>query len=153
MKLVFVYASTSGNVEATMGYIANKLSKVGYETELVRVEKVDFSVFEKNEIFVLGTSTWDHGTINPFWDKMLEEIKTKRVEGKKACFVGLGDVRYEPVYFCKGIDTLRDIFLQAGGVQIGVTLKINGDPYVMFNQEKSLINIWTDNLIAQLKNV
>jgi flavodoxin len=149
MNVSLVYASTSGNVEATMENIAARLSEANFKCELLRVEKIDFSVFQKNSFFILATSTWDHGIINPFWDKMLSEFEKNSLSGKKSAFVGLGDFRYEPVYFCRGIDTLRDAFLKAGGEQVGVSLKVNGDPYEQFEK---LVKIWTDNLIKQLQN-
>jgi flavodoxin I len=150
MIIPFIYASTSGNVEATMENISQKVSGVGAKTELFRVEKCDFSIIENNEIFVFATSTWDHGTLNPFWDKFVLEFSKHDLKGKKAFFVGLGDFRYEAVYFCRGIDTLKDSFLGAGGLQIGATLKVNGDPFAQFDK---LIAIWTDNLVKELKNL
>jgi flavodoxin len=149
MNVSLVYASTSGNVEATMENIAARLCEANFKCELLRVEKINFSVFKKEKFFILATSTWDHGIINPFWDKMISEFEKNSLSGKKAAFVGLGDFRYEPVYFCRGIDILRDYFIKAGGEQVGVTLKVNGDPYEQFDK---LVKIWTDNLIKQLQD-
>jgi flavodoxin I len=143
MTIPFIYASASGNVEATMENIAFQISKLVVETPLYKVEKTPFDVVKDNSIMVFGTSTWDHGTLNPFWNNMLVEIGKNSMAGKKVAFVGLGDIRYESLYFCRGIDTLRDAFVAAGGVQLGMTLKINGDPFSQFDK---IVAIWSAKL-------
>jgi flavodoxin len=148
MIIPFIYASTSGNVEATMEHIAAEVTKLGIDTPMYKVEKTSYDIIRDNSVFVLGTSTWEHGVLNPFWDKMLVEISKNSMTGKKASFVGLGDIRYEPIYFCRGIDTLRDKFVESGGEQLGLTLKVNGDPYKELDK---LVAIWTGQLIEIIK--
>lgn len=143
-----IYASTSGNTEATIEQIATILNNNKFQTQLFRVEKTTPEILRKNDFIIFGTSTWGHGELNPLWKKMLTEMETTNFTGKKAAFVGLGDFRYEPVYFCKGIDILKDTFVKSGGEQVHMTLKINGDPYAQFDK---LIKVWTEGLIVELK--
>lgn len=154
MEIQIIYASASGNVEATMEYIAEQFNAVNIKNSLNKVEKTPFEKIQNNEIFLFATSTWEHGRINPFWDENLKLIKENDMSGKRALFVGLGDFRYETLYFCRGIDMLRDTFVNAGGIQIGATLKINGDPYVLFEKgdKPSLLQIWIERAVSEIRN-
>jgi len=145
-----IYASTIGNTEATIEKIASNLDKNGYTTQKYRVEKIVNlkELLEQNNMFIFATSTWRHGDINPLWEKYLPEYNTMDFKDKYAGFVGCGDFRYEPLYFCRGIDILKDNFVKNGGTQVHMTLKVNGDPYQHFDK---LIKVWTDGFIQELK--
>ena len=148
-KLIeIIYASTSGNVEAVCQKISDILNENGIPSQLHRAENTDFSVINDNNLFLLATSTWEHGEINPFFSNLLKEISNKDITGKKSAFVGLGDTRYEQILFCKGIDILRETFLKSNGSEMLTTLKINGEPYGYFD---STIQTWTQRLIDILK--
>ena len=66
-------------------------------------------------------------------------------QNKQAAFVGLGDRRYEPVFFCKGVNDIRDLWLEKGGEETGTTLKIQGEPY---EQLATVVSPWA-NLLAK----
>ncbi len=142
-----IYASTSGNVESVCEKISDILTSHKIQTSLHRAENTDFSVIAGNELFIFATSTWEHGEINPFFNKLLSEIASNDLAGKTAAFVGLGDTRYEQILFCKGVDILRDAFLKSGGTEISTTLKINGEPYDYMN---TTIKMWSDRLASLL---
>lgn len=144
-----IYASTSGNVEAVCQKISDILGAQNIESVMHRAEKTDFSVIADNGLFILATSTWEHGEINPFFNKLLAEISANDLSGKKAAFVGLGDTRYEQILFCKGIDILREACLKSGGQELLTTLKINGEPY---EQMDTTVATWTNRLVELLKN-
>lgn len=144
-----IYASTSGNVEATCQRISDLLQEAGFKTSLHRAEKTDISVIKESIFCLFATSTWEHGEINPFFNKLLAEIEKNDLAGKTAGFIGLGDTRYEQVLFCKGIDIVRDAFLKSGGKDVCSPLKINGEPYQYFST--TVLN-WTNKLIGVLKD-
>jgi flavodoxin len=144
-----IYASTSGNVEATCQRISDLLHEAGFKTSLYRAENTDINLIKESAFYLFATSTWEHGEINPFFYKLLVEIEKTDLTGKSAGFIGLGDTRYEQVLFCKGIDILRDAFLKSGGKDVYSPLKINGEPYQYFNT--TVLN-WTNKLIEILKN-
>lgn len=133
MGIYLIYASTSGNVEVTMEYVSGFLKKRGFEVFLSRAERTPIEVIEKHKKFVFGTSTWQHGNLNPFFMKLYEEMKNLDFRGKQAAFVGLGDRRYEPILFCEGIVKIRHLFLKNGGEEVGNYLKIQGEPYGQLN--------------------
>lgn len=143
MGIYIIYASTSGNVEVTMEYISGFLHKGGFEVFLSRAEQTPIETIEKHKRFVFGTSTWQHGNLNPFFMKIYEKMKTVDFRGKQAAFVGLGDRRYEPILFCEGIIKVRHLFLKNGGEEVGNYLKIQGEPYGQLN---SVVAPWASML-------
>ena len=144
-----IYASTSGNVESVCQAVADLLTVAGITTSLHRAEATGYEIIAANSIFILATSTWEHGELNPFFNKLYSEMLSHDLKGKKAAFIGLGDIRYEPVLFCKGIDIIREVFLRSGGTEINTTLKLNGEPYQYLNT--TVLN-WANRLIELLKN-
>ncbi len=124
-----IYASTSGNTEFIMDKVADVWRKLGKEVFLHRSEKTDINVFKDNKYFLLATSTWDHGTINPFFDRLLAEMKTADFSGKSASFIGLGDRRYESHLFCAGMTILKEVWEKSNGKSLGVALTIGREPF------------------------
>lgn len=129
MEVYLIYASTSGNVETVMECVSHVLGRHGFETFLCRSEQTNIEVVKKNKKFIFATSTWEHGLLNPFFDKLYEQMQTISCMGKEAAFVGLGDRRYEPVLFCEGMEKVRRLFVKVGGVEVEKALKIQGEPY------------------------
>lgn len=144
-----IYASTSGNVESVCEAVADLLNTAGITTSLHRAEATSYEIIETNSTFILATSTWEHGELNPFFNKLYTELLDHDLKGKRAAFIGLGDIRYESVLFCKGIDIIREAFLRSGGTEINTTLRLNGEPYQYLNT--AVLN-WATRLIELLKN-
>lgn len=148
MQICLIYASTSGNVEVTMEFVAKTLNYMGFESILNRAEKTSIETIKKHQKLVFGTSTWEHGVLNPFFNKLFEAMHNQDLSTKQAAFVGLGDRRYEPVFFCQGVEQLREVWLKNGGLQVNTTLKIQGEPYGQLNSivapwANTLAKIWT----------
>jgi flavodoxin len=143
MHIHAIYASTSGNVETVVEKVAELLRAKNIEVELHRAEQTDSSIFNQGEHFFLATSTWEHGVLNPFFQKLHKEMMKLSFSGKTAFFVGLGDTRYEPVRFCEGMDILKTTWLDNGGQEWGHALKINGEPY---HQLETTVAKWVENL-------
>src|SRR3989344_5498173 len=145
MEIHLIYASTSGNVEIVMETIAKILKDKQFKIFLSRAEKTLPKTVKNNHRFIFGTSTWDHGRLNPFFDNLAQKMQSINCHNKQAAFIGLGDRRYEPVLFCDGIEKIRKLWLTKGGKQISSTLKINGEPYAQLN---TIVAPWAA-LIAQ----
>lgn len=145
-----IYASTSGNVEVVCEEVSKILTEAGFENKLYRSELTNFDVISNNEKFILATSTWEHGEINPFFEGLLLEIKKNNLAGKYAAFIGLGDLRYEPVLFCGGVEVLTKAFVESGGMKLGQTLKINGEPYKYLD---TAVKTWTERIIIEFNKI
>jgi len=129
LPIHIVYASTSGNTEFVMDKVADVWRKMGREVFLHRSEKTDINILTKNKFFLLATSTWDHGTINPFFDRLLSEMEKLDFSDKSASFIGLGDRRYESHYFCTGMTLLKEVWEKSNGKSVGVALTIGREPF------------------------
>lgn len=139
----FIYASTSGNVEFVMDSVAESWRKKGVEVQIMRAEQTSIDIIRNNRFFVFGTSTWEHGVLNPFFKKLAQEMKTLDCSDKMAAFIGLGDIRYERVLFCRGMQTLLDLWQKQNGQVIGVPIKVNGEPFDQIEKITSLTDqIW-----------
>lgn len=146
--LPIIYASTSGNVERVVEEVAAVLSREGVVTELHRAEQTGPDIFQTNSRFILATSTWAHGELNPFFVKLYENMKSLDFHDTSAAFIGLGDRRYEPVLFCEGMEILRRCWVERGGQVLGDPLKIQGEPYGVL---KTVVEPWTLKLAGLLK--
>lgn len=146
--LQIIYASTSGNVEVVSKRVAQSLTESRINSVLHRADTTKFETIIENSYFIFATSTWEHGIINPYFDSLLRDIENSSMKGKFAGFVGLGDTRYEPVLFCKGVEIIKDAFTKSGGKQIGTTLKVNGNPYPVLD---SIVGDWTEQFKLQLR--
>lgn len=147
-EIQIIYASTSGNVEAVSFKVSDVLDKYRVNSKLHRADQTKLSTVTANSFFIFAASTWEHGIVNPYFDSLLTEMSESDLKGKYAGFIGLGDTRYEPINFCKGIEKLKDTFLASGGKQIGTVLKINGSPYKVLD---SIIVDWTKQYNLQLR--
>jgi len=129
LPIHIVYASTSGNTEFVMDKVADVWRKMGREVFLHRSEKTDINILTKNKFFLLATSTWDNGKINPFFDRLLSEMEKLDFSDKSAAFIGLGDRRYESHYFCTGMTLLKEVWEKSNGKSVGVALTIGREPF------------------------
>ncbi len=142
-----IYASTSGNVEYVCEEISKVLTKNKISNVLTRAETASTEIITNNSLFVLATSTWEHGELNPFFNNLYKFIKTADLTNKAAIFVGLGDTRYEPVLFCGGMEELKKAFLESKGTALYNALKINGEPYHQINT----VLKWAEELSVFIK--
>lgn len=144
-----IYASTSGNVEIVMQHLAKVLTQQGLLVELHRAEQTDIELINANSQFVLATSTWEHGALNPFFNTLYSQMKSANCKEKQAAFVGLGDRRYEPVLYCEGMEKVRRIWLSQGGSEVMQSLKMNGEPYALLDV---LVTPWATKLASAFVN-
>lgn len=140
-----IYASTGGNTQHVMEQVAKYWQEQGFLVELHRAEQTPISVITDNTFFLFATSTWDHGTINPFFTALLTEMKKTDFSRKVAAFIGLGDRRYEHHYFCTGMHTLKNVWEQNKGIAIGVALTIGREPFE--ESIEAIIKKWADETV------
>lgn len=142
-----IYASTSGNVELVVEQVGNVLKDKGFEVHLHRAEQTPLSVIADNQTFILATSTWEHGVINPFFRELHDQMKKANFAGKRAAFIGLGDRRYEPVLFCEGMEKVRKTWLANQGQEMLQPLRMQGEPYALLD---TLVTPWAHKLVSDL---
>lgn len=149
MIINIIYASTSGNVEAVCEKVNELLNSAGHTAILHRAEKTEMGTLINSEFLILATSTWEHGELNPFFKNLYDSMSESDLSKNRAAFIGLGDKRYEPVLFCEAIEILKRRFIERNGIEVGETLKINGEPFKFLDTE---VTDWTKSLINKLTN-
>jgi flavodoxin len=145
MHITAIYASTAGHVETTVEYVAEVWRGLGHVVELHRAEKTSPEIFSTHQDFFIATSTWEHGELNPFFMPIYTAWKEMDLKGKRASFLGLGDTRYEPVHFGRGVDYLQQRWVERGGTMVGPMLKINGEPY---HQLEAIVKPWAAKVMG-----
>lgn len=146
-KIHFIYASTGGNTEHVMEQVAEYWQEQAVETHLHRAEQTSIATISDNTYFVFATSTWDHGTINPFFDELLAQMKESNFQGKVAAFIGLGDRRYEKHYFCTGMLVLKKVWEDNGGTSVGVPMMIGREPFESRIEE--MVKKWAQDTLPE----
>lgn len=147
MEIKIIYASTSGNVEIVCERIQKILKENNIKSKLLKAQIANIDDVKSSPITIFATSTWEHGEINPYFDNLLAQMQKTDMSGLRAGFVGLGDLRYEKLLFCEGIEILKRTFVEKGGEQISTTLKMNGEPY---HQLDTIVANWTNSFISKL---
>ena len=144
-----IYASTSGHTEAVVDRVAEAWRKTGIKVSLHRAEQASMEVIKNNQLFLLASSTWEHGQVNHFFKKFLKELKEVELDGKRAAIIGLGDSRYEPVYIAEGAVKLERAWLAQGGKVVGEVLKIEGDPFTILETK---VKAWAVETLSTFEN-
>jgi flavodoxin len=143
-----IYATTSGNTEFVIDTVAEIWRTGGWTVETHRAERTSPDLIAQNSLFLFGTSTWDRGSVNPFFTKLYEAMKHMSFAGKSGFFVGSGDNRYEPIQFNMGIQQIMECWKNQGGVELYHPLKINGEPHTVLDV---LIRPWAQATVAELE--
>lgn len=145
-----IFASASGNVEFVVDTIKAAWEEQGHYVEMHRAEVTSKEVIEHNNLFLLATSTWDHGEMSTYFKPLYEEMESMDLSGKYAFFVGCGDFRYEPVRFNTGIQDIHDRWLEQGGTKLHHPLKINGAPMLSVD---NVINPWIEESFQEFEAI
>lgn len=74
---------------------------------------------ESCEFLILGTPTWNDGSLQDDWIDFIEKNQTLNLIGKTVALFGLGDQRGHGEHFCDGLAKLYDFALSCGANIIG----------------------------------
>lgn len=119
MKKIGLFYATKADKTT---WVAEKIQKeFGKDLVTVPVEEAWQNDFESYDCFIVGVSTWFDGELPTYWDELLPELRTMKLNGKKVAIFGLGDqVRY-PANFADGVGILADVFEEVGAIVVGFT--------------------------------
>lgn len=78
------------------------------------IVKDGFPDWEKHDILLFGTCTWDVGQLPPGWEKLGILLNNSLIQGKKIALFGLGDQGSYPDSFSDGLGILYQWFRKAG---------------------------------------
>jgi len=144
-KTLIVYGSTTGNTEGVSDDIAKVLEGGGHSVEILSAADVTVeNMAEGYDAVFLGCSTWgdDEIELQDDFIPLFDDLDKAGLSGKKVAVFGCGDSSYE--YFCGAVDVIEEKAEQLGGVMIGDTLKIDGDP------DSDEVNSWAETMMSKL---
>ena len=118
-----IYASLTGNTEEIADIVAEALENEGLEVEINECTQVDADDFLEADICVIGTYTYDEGSLPDDIIDLYEELKTLDLSGKIYGVVGSGDTFYE--MFCSAVDDFDQAFAQAGATKGAESVKVD----------------------------
>ncbi|WP_340065717.1 flavodoxin [Ascidiimonas aurantiaca] len=117
IKVGLIYGSDTGITEAITRVIVQKCDF--WDIEVMEVDKVEVSFFQKFDFMILGLSTWYDGDLQSDWEEYYETFKTIDFTHKKVAIFGLGDQYGYDEYFVDGIGMLAEVVLENNGQIIG----------------------------------
>lgn len=144
-KNLIVYGSTTGNTEGVADDIAKLLEKGGHQVDVLSAADVSVeNMAEGYDAVFLGCSTWgdDEIELQDDFIPLFDDLDKAGLGGKKVAVFGCGDSSYE--HFCGAVDAIEEKSESLGGVMLGDSLKIDGDP------DASEVTAWTETMAAKL---
>lgn len=144
-KTLIVYGSTTGNTESVSDDIAKILGQGGHSVEVLSAADVTVdNMADGYDAVLLGCSTWgdDEVELQDDFIPVFENLDKAGLSGKKVAVFGCGDTSYE--HFCGAVDVIEEKSESLGGIMIGDSLKIDGDP------DASEVAAWAETVVAKL---
>ncbi|MFS4418493.1 flavodoxin [Maribacter sp. 2307ULW6-5] len=116
-KVGLVYGSDTGATEAVAHLLARQCP--WDNMELCEVSQVNHRFFERNDVLILGASTWYTGDLQSDWQAYFPKFKTLDLSGKMVALYGLGDQFNYDDYFVDALGILARAVLDSGGELMG----------------------------------
>lgn len=129
-----VYASLTGNTEEIADIVAEALENAGLEVEINDCTQVDADEFLDADICVIGTYTYDEGSLPDDIVDFYEDLKELDLTGKIYGVVGSGDTFYE--MFCSCVDDFDRVFAATGATKGAESVKVD-----LAAEEQDILNL------------
>lgn len=117
MRILIVYATTSGNTEYVAQIISSTLK--AHAVDLKNVREVSINDFDSYDLLIFGTPTWGEGNMHKDWIDFAKKLPENALRGKKVALFGLGDSIMFSKQFVNGIKELYDLCIQKGADLVG----------------------------------
>ena len=112
-----IYGSDTGVTEEITDIL---IEIIGDDTiEIIEIEGVQESDFQKFGLLLLGLSTWYDGDLQSGWEDYYDTFTTIDFTDKIVALYGVGDQHGYPHYYVDGIGILAQVILANGGTIIG----------------------------------
>jgi len=141
MTISVIFASTSGHTEFVVERLRDLWQGEGHIVTMTKAEIATAKDFQKDDLLVLGSGTWNtggiEGQLNPHMHELLfERIKEIDLKEKPVALVSLGDDRYYFTTRCT--EHFMKWLKQANGKVLPPPLIIVNEPY----DQKDRIEKW-----------
>lgn len=109
------YGTKTGNTEYVATLIQAAMSDL--LDSVANIANAHAADLSHADVLLLGTSTWEGGTLQEDWARFLPTLKQIDLHGKKVALFGLGDGHAFSGLFVNGLRILYDI-VKAGGAEV-----------------------------------
>ena len=97
-KIGIFYASGKGDTKKACEYLAGKIGG-----ELIAVKEANGEDFEKYDVLILASPSYDFAELHGDWKAKLGALKSANLSGKLVALVGVGNQERHPDSFVGGI--------------------------------------------------
>lgn len=118
-RIGIVYGSTTGKTEFVAQALRDELG--AWRTEIVDVRDASSWDLKRFDILILGTSTWENGSLQADWQRFISGLKHPALAGKRVALFALGDGQRYPTNFVDAMGELADWAAEKGGTLVGRT--------------------------------
>ena len=146
-----------GTMTGTAQLVAQELELVwdnpgdagGVQVETLLMDKLDSSVFEREGVFLIVTSTYGQGDVPDNARNFYEDLKAKRPDLSRVRYgvFGLGDRTYAETFNFGG-KRFDDLLTELGAQRIGERVKHDASSGVL---PEEMAAEWGDGWLAQAK--
>jgi flavodoxin I len=152
MNILLVFATNSGTTMMTAQSVSDGLTQKGHTVTMKEVKTVTADEVANAEMVIFGSPSWDfdgkEGMPHEDYMPIMNELKTKTLEGKKFAIFGLGDSSY--THFTGAVDHLEELVKTMKGTLLVPSLRIDK---FFSDQAKHMeaITSWTESVASVLK--
>jgi flavodoxin I len=115
------YGSSKGNTEGAAERIKKEFDKTvkNGSVTLVDVKTGDITGMSEYDKLILGTSTWENGQLQEYWQNVISQIDKVDLNGKQVALFGFGDQYEFADTFLDALGTLAARVRERGGELVG----------------------------------
>lgn len=118
-RIGIVYGSSTGKTHYVAQALRDELG--AWRTEIVDVRHASSWDLKRFSTLILGTSTWDEGSLQADWQRFLSGLRRPGLDGKRVALFGLGDAQRFPEHFVDAMGELAEWAISNGGRLVGRT--------------------------------
>lgn len=103
--------------------VADKIQKAfgDVKIDIVAIEEASNKEFKEYDYIIAGAATWFDGELPTYWDELMPDLDSLKMDGKKVAIFGLGNQTAYAENFVDGIGILAETFESKGATIVGLT--------------------------------
>ncbi len=120
-RIGLFYGSKRGDTADAAEKIKEAFDKVEKDlVDVYNVKKVDLSRMEEYDKLILGSSTWEEGSLQMHWMRAIPQMDALDLSGKQVAIFGLGNQSEFPTTFQTAMATLATRARERGAELVGL---------------------------------
>lgn len=130
--ITILVGTMTGTAEFVAGDVSKVLEDAGHDVEILPMDNLDATVFERPGVFLICTSTYGQGDVPDNARAFVEAVQAARPDlaGRRYGVIGLGDSTYGDTFNAGGRQ-FDDLLSALGARAVGTRLEHNASGGVM----------------------